>query len=395
MPPTGLFLGVACACGDSVLRSSLTPSSVRTRGAASSGPARGDGSDYSIVVQLSHGQKMDIIPMMRQNLANATKTTDGMKGWQGVALGDDLSHLRKGRGVMASDLLERVGPALKALSGIDDACTEAEARRRLIVFLNGLASELPPDLGLALATSLAVHEEVRHRFLEERVRWLATKLQRDVRTARRRIDEAIRCAEGVSAATSAAGGDYAPEGWYLARLRTLLSLDGPRPTAIEERTVVANQDDLSEIIISTSIPRAGTAGSLRHTVDLTVIYGGSLALREQRTDTYFRHVIRLPQSLRRGESHEIGVSVAVPVDQPMKSRYAFKPLRRCDEFDLRIRFSPLAPAMNIWSIHGLPQGMIEDFATPDAIVRPDSAGEVHLRYQHLRVGLAYGARWES
>jgi hypothetical protein len=309
-------------------------------------------------------------------------------------LGDELSNLRKGRGVMASDLLERAGPVLKVLSGIDDACTETEARRRLVAFLNGLASDMPPDLGLALVASLAVHEEVRHRFLEERVNWLAARLQRDVRTARRRVDEAIRSAESLSVSGSAVGGDYAPDGWYLARLHTLLRLDGPSPTAIEERTVVASQGGLSEIVISSSIPRAGTADRTRQAADLTVIYGGSLARRNQPTDTYFRHVIRLPRPLRRGEFQKIGVLVTIPAHQPMKSRYAFKPLRRCDEFDLRIRFSSIIPVRKVWNIHGLPHGMVEDFAAPEAVVRPDEAREIRLIYQYLRVGLAYGARWE-
>jgi hypothetical protein len=37
--------------------------------------------------------------------------------------------------------------------------------------------------------------------------------------------------------------------------------------------------------------------------------------------------------------------------------------------------------------------MVDDFADPGALVRPDAAGDMHLRYQYLRTGLAYGARW--
>jgi len=40
---------------------------------------------------------------------------------------------------MASDLLERAGPTLRALSGIDDSASENEARRRLVTYLNDLA----------------------------------------------------------------------------------------------------------------------------------------------------------------------------------------------------------------------------------------------------------------
>ena len=53
-------------------------------------------------------------------------------------------------------------------------------------------------------------------------------------------------------------GDY--EDWHLARLRALLLLDRAESLAIEERTLVADRDDLAEICIATSIPAPrGTA----------------------------------------------------------------------------------------------------------------------------------------
>ena len=70
---------------------------------------------------------------------------------------------------------------------------------------------------------------------------------------RRRADEAIRL---VDAAARLRGqgkpGDY--EDWHLARLRALLLLDRAESLAIEERTLVADRDDLAEICIATSIP---------------------------------------------------------------------------------------------------------------------------------------------
>jgi hypothetical protein len=294
---------------------------------------------------------------------------------------------------MASDLLERVGPALRALSGIDDT-SESEARRRLLAYLNGLADELPQDLRLAFRVGLALHEDVQCRFLEERMNWLATKLDRDVRTARRRVDEAIRSVEAMRAISVPAGDNYAHDGWYLERFRTLLDLDGARPTALEERTVVARHDALSEIVISTSIPRPAGADHERHNADLTILYGGSLARLERPSNTYFRVFVRLPQSLRRGQSHEIGVSVAIPADQPINPRYALQPLRRCDEFDLRIRFGTGKRLAGVWNMVGIPRGMADDYTAANARVDVDEAGEIHLNYQHLRAGLVYGARWE-
>jgi hypothetical protein len=296
---------------------------------------------------------------------------------------------------MAGDLLERVGPTLRALSGIDDSAPEDEARRRLVTFLNGLADELPDDLRLALRVGLALREDVQqYRFLEERMNWLAEELDRDVRTARRRVDEAIRSAETAHPATVPSGGDHVYDGWYLGRFRALLHLDGTQPAAIEERTVVAKRDSLSEIAISTSIPRPAGADRETHHADLTILYGGSLARLERPSGTYFRCFVRLPEPLMRGQSHEIGVAVTIPADQPINPRYALQPLLRCDEFDLRIRFGEGKRLTGVWKLAGIPRGMADDFAAASARVEPDDAGEIHLHYQNLLVGLVYGARWE-
>ncbi len=295
---------------------------------------------------------------------------------------------------MASDLLARVGPVLRALSGIDDSPSENEARRRLVTYLSDLADELPEDLRTAFRVGLALHEDAQYRFLEDRMQWLATKLDRDVRTARRRVDEAIRAAETRRAISVPSGDNYAHDGWYLERFRTLLHLDSARPTAIEDRKVVARHDSLSEIIISGSIPCPVGADRQRHHADLTILYGGSLARTERPSNTYFRYFVRLPQPLRRGQSHEIGVSVAIPADQPINPRYAFQPLRRCDEFDLRIRFGAGNRLTGVWNLAGIPRGMADDFTSASARVDTDDTGEIHLNYQHLLVGLVYGARWE-
>ena len=295
---------------------------------------------------------------------------------------------------MASDLLERAGPTLRALSGIDDSASENEARRRLVTYLNDLADELPEDLRTALRVGLALHEDAQYRFLEDRMQWLATELDRDVRTARRRVDEAIRSAETMRAKSAPSSDSYAHDGWYLERFRTLLYLDGAQPTAIEERKVVARHDALSEIIVSTSIPCPAGADRERHHADLTILYGGSLARIERPSNTYYRFFVRLPQPLMRGESHEIGVSVRIPVNQPINPRYAFQPLRRCDEFDLRVRFGAGKRLTGVWNMDGIPRGMADDFTAPNARVDVDDAGEIHLNYQHLLVGWVYGARWE-
>jgi hypothetical protein len=298
---------------------------------------------------------------------------------------------------MAGDLPGRLGPMLCAMAGIEPGGSADDVRKQLIGLLEELARGLPEDLRTAFAAALALREDVRFRFLDERMEWLADWLQRDVRTARRRADEAIRLVDATARSTARQAGDY--EDWHLARLRALLLLDRAEPLAIEERTLVADRDDLAEICIATSIPAPRGTRAEGHSAELKVLYGGSLIGSTWPTATYLRYTIRLPQSLRRGQPHEFGISITTPPGQPFNPRYAIQPLRRCDEFDMRIRFGAATQArsvsVSVWRIAGLPRGMADDFADPDALVHPDATGEVHMRYQHLKMGLVYGARWSA
>ncbi|MEV4887797.1 hypothetical protein AB0K48_00200 [Nonomuraea sp. NPDC055795] len=311
-----------------------------------------------------------------------------------MSVADELGRLQRGRGVMASDLLQRMGPTLRELTGISESDSQNEARVRLVKFLTDLANDLPPDLSDALSAGLALRNDVRHRFLEGRMKWLATRIDRDVSTARRRVKEANQRAEEIVAAMKLRDDVYAPSGWYLARIKTVLRLDILRPTAVEERTVVSSYDDLDEILISTNVPRPGT-GDEPHGVDLDVAYGGRLVRQERLTDTYFRYFIRLPRPLRLGEAHDVCVTFTLPEGQRMRPRYTFQPLRRCDEFSLRIRFDQNNPPDDVWRIDGLPQSMADDFAGPEARLIPDKAAEVQLAFRDLRIGMAYGARWDG
>ena len=107
----------------------------------------------------------------------------------------------------------------------------------------------------------------------------------------------------------------------------------------------------------------------------------------------------LPPSLTSSDKLMIRIALApsstpVPPEQPLNPRYAFKPLRRCDEFDLRVRFAPVAYPRQAWNLPGVPQGIVEDYAAEESLLRPDSDGYIHVVYRYLRVGLVYGVRWE-
>ncbi|WP_155353394.1 macro domain-containing protein [Acrocarpospora macrocephala] len=107
----------------------------------------------------------------------------------------ELIQLRPGRGVLAANLVARIGPLLRARAGIDDSDGPREVSERLITYLESLAGTLPPDLALAFRVGLSLHPQAQFRFLDERMEWLAMQLDRDARTARRRFDEAARLLE--------------------------------------------------------------------------------------------------------------------------------------------------------------------------------------------------------
>jgi len=335
-----------------------------------------------------------------------------MAAGEGTVVGDlgkELRLLCRGRGVLAPDLPEIVGPMLRARAGIGPGGSPVEFRRQLVAFLDAASADLPEDLRLAFSAGLALHESRPSRFLTERMKRLATQLDRvSEDTARAYLDDAIAAVEAVLRAPGRdreaqqaclgppAEGDGAsrrPDGWHLAALRVVLDLTGPRPAAFEDRTVVADRDLLAEITVSTAIPRRGQAGTAPSRVDLKVRYGGTLTQSEWLSASYLRYVVRLSHALRRDEEHDVGVILTIPAGQPFCPRYVFTPLLRCDEFDLLLRFGPRETGCPVWRIPGLPPGLADDFADPAELVCPDDLGDVNLRFDRPQPGLSYGARW--
>src|SRR4051794_15286567 len=96
----------------------------------------------------------------------------------------ELRKLCRGRGLLTPDLDRVMGPALTELSG-------AGGRRALAALLTERTESLPADLRLAARVALALHPHANQRFLSERLDWLAADSRRDIRTVRRRVEEAL------------------------------------------------------------------------------------------------------------------------------------------------------------------------------------------------------------
>jgi hypothetical protein len=188
--------------------------------------------------------------------------------------------------------------------------------------------------------------------------------------------------------------EHAPPGWHLGSLRTLLRLDGPAPISEETRTIVADVNGLDEILISTRVLVAD-ADSSQLGVDFEVVYGGLLRRAERPTKSYFRYAVALPRPLAAGDQHEVRVLLRVPQDRLLRPRYVFEPLRRCDAFELLIRFGADTRPAQLWRIPGIPYGMTDDFEAREFLESPDALGDVRFKFEFLKPGLAYGAKWAA
>jgi hypothetical protein len=340
-------------------------------------------------------------------------------------LHDELRALARGRGVRAPNLDTRVGPALRRLAELSDR-PAGEVRARLTGWLHDGLAALPGDLRRVVEVALGLDPAADQPWLTHRVAWLATELDRDPRTVRRRYEDGFRLlAEMVATGTWTLAGDGPRSGdgpdleggrtgdveaqlgaergsvipprsrsgaWYFERVWALLRLDGPAPELIEGRRVVALEDGVTELVLPMSLPRPPDAP--RHPRDLAVdiVFGGRIVRVDRTGDAFFAPVLRLPRELRRGEGHLFGCSWRVPVGQPMVRHYALNPAVRCDALDLRVRF-PADSQPRVQLVDGVPLRAVEDPAVELPMIDLDGAFEATARFERLAAGFCYGLRW--
>src|ERR1044072_2953557 len=132
----------------------------------------------------------------------------------------ELKTLRKGRGLFVSQIGDRVGTSLRTLCAVTDEDGPAEIRQKVGERLEYLARNLPADLRVAVMAAFAIAPDARLPLYQDRVSLAATKLDRDPRTARRRIDDGIQHIPQLAAASSpAASRPTSSTDWHTAELR--------------------------------------------------------------------------------------------------------------------------------------------------------------------------------
>jgi hypothetical protein len=316
----------------------------------------------------------------------------------------ELKTLRKGRGVNTARVTDQIGPLLRELAAVEKQDPTGIIRQKLTATLNRLSESLPADLALAARAALALDPEAQQPFLAERVQWLAGRLERDVRTARRRVDLGLAAlaeralvpeAAAVPAPRAALAREPDDDLWHIREFRAVLRLDQPAPEAIEQRVIVANQDGLDRLDALITIPRDRATRTGSHDLLMEVLYGATIVSRERVTGSRFKYGLQLPRPLYAGEAHEYALLFRLPMNQPMRTHYVYTTHRRCDAFDLRIRFDPERMPAEIWRVNQGYLGDLDDETAPRDMVEADRTGELHLVFHRLRLGFGYGAQWTA
>jgi hypothetical protein len=231
-----------------------------------------------------------------------------------------------------------------------------------------------------------------------RKQWLAdTKLDRGDRTAERRIDQAQRLlAQEIAAELDRRRGqsDAADDGWYIDHFSAVFMLDGDAPEAIEQRRIVSTRHGLTEISIVLDTPRE--SGQRRLGLKADVTQGGRLVRTEELSRNRTRYTIGLPAPLNADETHEYEMHIRVEPDEPMRDYYVFRPERRCEGFELRVRFDRRHPPAWVRRVAGEDVHVYypyEGFPASAERVPVDMTGEAHASFTRLRQHLGYGLQW--
>lgn len=310
----------------------------------------------------------------------------------------DLKALRKGRGLFVNNVDERVGSTLRDLCGVTEEHGPGEIRDRVAQLLARLAGDLPEDLRMAVMAAFGIIPEARQPLYQDRVGWIAERLNRDPRTARRRIDDGIQqlaqlACTPLRARRRARHATEPGSGWHTSVARVTLTLDRGAPEALEYHRIVAARDGLTEIELGVSLANvAHRDGARQPRAEVSVVFGGTLVNRAARPGARPAFALALPTPLAAGETHEFALQSRIHEWHAMPRQFVYVPRRRCDSFELRVRFDRCRPPRSISRLSELSNG--GGPAVPGESPTVDRAGEIHLTFQDLSHGLGYGARWD-
>lgn len=311
---------------------------------------------------------------------------------------DELKRLSARRGLDSHDILERTGPLLRLICGIDPETGPAQARELLKAGLLELGRPLPADLREAAHAGFGIGEEFRLPTYTARIDKIASPAGLDLRTITRRFEKGRRMMAQnavLPPRPPVPRPTHAPGPWHTADLHVSVTLDLPVPEVVETRRIVADEDGLEtvELAVSLAPPAGWNGGGTLHDLGLDLLYGGEIVERVMKSPNRIGFVLRLPHPLGRNKDHEYAFRVRFTPDRPMAPYYVCTPNYRCERFRLRVRFSNRLPD-SVWRLREtLPIEVTESWETREA-VSPDPCGEVYGEFFDLKPRLSYGFAWD-
>jgi hypothetical protein len=253
---------------------------------------------------------------------------------------------------------------------------------------------LAPDLRGAVLVGLAVSGWSDAPLLTDRIDEIARSMDRDARTARRRLDAATRQLAGAIRARrriEETSNPYAPSGWYVESLASTLHLDLPTARLTEDRVIVAEVDGLDELTASLSMPPR--AGFPTASLDVVAQAGCAVAGARRMSESHWRYSLALPRPLRAGERHRYVITFSVPDRETIEPYYVLVPLRRTRRFVAELRFGSPDDVELVWRLDGVPPSVLSDALPTQPGLTLDERGTVAVAFDEVLQGLCYGVQW--
>jgi len=300
----------------------------------------------------------------------------------------ELKSLRQRRGVGRPDLRDQLGPEIRKRCGLTPSAPHARVRQAVTQLIRDLTRDLSADLQAAAAAAFGTETAFQYATLDARIRRLCAEQHIAERTARRKIDIALRAMVRAAEETDTETPPADP-GWRVTALRALFRLDTETPELYEIRTIVATRE-ITEMTVRFSLPQAPEGGDL--TVD--ALFGARVqGVESQPGNGSWRVSLRLPGPLAPGEEHEFWLRVVLPAGRPIWSHYAVVPLDPCESCTVQVRFPPGRLPGDVWLLDGVPYTDLCDDRAEGVRLVPSGLGDVRRDFGRLREGYGYGVAW--
>jgi hypothetical protein len=234
--------------------------------------------------------------------------------------------------------------------------------------------------------------------LEQRIDWLARQLERNPRTVRRKLDDAMNTLAEIAIKDynwKVLGQQEAASDWYVTNCRALLRMDISSPEAIVEREICVESGAFSSLSIPFTLPRYPGDQDESHDLHADILFGGKFVTNTHVSDSRFDIKVQFPHTLYPGDVHQYALIYRIPPGQKMSPHYVLVPYRRCDSFDVRVRFNLNSIPNDIRIIREAFHRQIEELQSEEQRINADDAGEVVLNFQNLKPGFAYGVQWRT